>query len=89
MATNMETFFTSPDQLRFIEIQNWGDHVWNFTHERARVGRDGDGGLHLGIRQKPGAEKGLLQQWGADGPPLAVGDRVFMEGVLKFLEERP
>jgi len=28
-------------QLRFIEIQNWGDHVWNFTHERARVGRDG------------------------------------------------
>jgi Fe-S cluster assembly protein SufD len=28
-------------QLRFVEIQNWGDHVWNFTHERARVGRDG------------------------------------------------
>ncbi len=28
-------------QLRFVEIQNWGDHVWNFTHERARVGREG------------------------------------------------
>lgn len=28
-------------QLNFVEIQDWGDHVWNFTHERARVGRDG------------------------------------------------
>jgi len=28
-------------QLTFVEIQDWGDHVWNFTHERARVGRDG------------------------------------------------
>jgi Fe-S cluster assembly protein SufD len=28
--------------LRFVELQSWGDHVWNFTHERARVGRDGN-----------------------------------------------
>jgi Fe-S cluster assembly protein SufD len=27
-------------KLRFVELQNWGKHVWNFTHERARVGRD-------------------------------------------------
>ncbi len=27
--------------LRFVELQSWGDHVWNFTHERARVERDG------------------------------------------------
>lgn len=26
--------------LRFVELQTWGEHVWNFTHERARVGRD-------------------------------------------------
>ncbi len=26
--------------LRFVELQSWGDHVWNFTHERARVARD-------------------------------------------------
>lgn len=26
--------------LRFVELQSFGDHVWNFTHERARVGRD-------------------------------------------------
>lgn len=26
--------------LRFVELQSWGDHVWNFTHERARVDRD-------------------------------------------------
>jgi len=29
-------------QLRFVELQNWGGHVWNFTHEKARVGRDGN-----------------------------------------------
>jgi Fe-S cluster assembly protein SufD len=28
-------------QLAFAEVQDWGDHMWNFTHERARVGRDG------------------------------------------------
>ena len=28
--------------LRFVELQSWGEHVWNFTHERARVGRDGN-----------------------------------------------
>ncbi len=27
--------------LRFVELQSWGEHVWNFTHERARVARDG------------------------------------------------
>jgi Fe-S cluster assembly protein SufD len=26
--------------LRFVELQSWGDQVWNFTHERAQVGRD-------------------------------------------------
>jgi Fe-S cluster assembly protein SufD len=27
--------------LRFVELPSWGSHIWNFTHERARVGRDG------------------------------------------------
>jgi Fe-S cluster assembly protein SufD len=26
--------------LRFVELQSWGDRVWNFSHERAQVGRD-------------------------------------------------
>lgn len=26
--------------LEFVELQSWGEHVWNFTHERARIGRD-------------------------------------------------
>ncbi len=26
--------------FRFVELQSWGEHVWNFTHERARIGRD-------------------------------------------------
>ncbi len=26
--------------LKFVELQSWGKHVWNFTHERARVERD-------------------------------------------------
>jgi Fe-S cluster assembly protein SufD len=28
--------------MRFVELQSWGRHVWNFSHERARVERDGN-----------------------------------------------
>jgi Fe-S cluster assembly protein SufD len=28
--------------LKFVELQSWGMHVWNFTHERIRVERDGN-----------------------------------------------
>ncbi len=28
--------------LRFVELQSWGDHVWNFSHKRARVEKDGN-----------------------------------------------
>jgi Fe-S cluster assembly protein SufD len=27
--------------LRFVELQSWGKNVWNFSHERVSVGRDG------------------------------------------------
>jgi Fe-S cluster assembly protein SufD len=26
--------------LRFVELQSWGRHVWNISHERVQVGRD-------------------------------------------------
>ncbi len=28
--------------LRFVELQSWGEHVWNFSHERAQVQRGGN-----------------------------------------------
>ena len=28
--------------LKFVELQSWGRHVWNFSHERARVERNGN-----------------------------------------------
>ena len=28
-------------KLNFVELQSWGEHIWNFTHERVRVERDG------------------------------------------------
>lgn len=28
--------------LHFVELQSWGEHVWNFSHERAHVQRDGN-----------------------------------------------
>jgi Fe-S cluster assembly protein SufD len=28
--------------LKFVELQSWGCHVWNFSHERARVERGGN-----------------------------------------------
>jgi len=27
--------------LRFVELQSWGKHVWNFSHERAMIEQDG------------------------------------------------
>jgi len=27
-------------RLQFVELQSWGQHMWNFTHERIRVERD-------------------------------------------------
>ena len=29
-------------KLRFVELQSWGRHVWNFSHERAHVERGGN-----------------------------------------------
>ena len=26
--------------FHFVELQSWGEHVWNFSHERAKIGRD-------------------------------------------------
>ncbi len=28
--------------LRFVELQSWGEHVWNFTHERVSVDSSGN-----------------------------------------------
>lgn len=27
--------------LRFVELQSWGEHVWNFNHKRAKIARAG------------------------------------------------
>ena len=38
----VELYVGQGANLRFVELQSWGDHVWNITHERARVARDGN-----------------------------------------------
>jgi Fe-S cluster assembly protein SufD len=40
-AGTVELMVGDGAKLTFVELQNWGEHVWNLTHERARVGRDG------------------------------------------------
>jgi len=40
-AGTVELIVGDGARLTFVELQNWGAHVWNFTHERAGVGRDG------------------------------------------------
>ncbi|MBN1666338.1 MAG: Fe-S cluster assembly protein SufD [Anaerolineales bacterium] len=37
----VEIHVGSGANLRFVELQSWGEHVWNFSHERARVDRNG------------------------------------------------
>jgi Fe-S cluster assembly protein SufD len=36
----LEIWIGDNANLTFVEVQNWGEHVWNFTHERSQVGRD-------------------------------------------------
>ncbi len=36
----VEILVSDGASLRFVELQSWGEHMWHFTHERARVGRD-------------------------------------------------
>jgi len=40
-AGNVEIFVGENANLRFIELQSWGNHIWNFSHERARVMKHG------------------------------------------------
>ena len=37
----MEIFVGEEAKLTFVELQSWGDNIWNFTHERINVERDG------------------------------------------------
>lgn len=37
----VEIYVGEGAHLTFIELQSWGNDVWNFTHERARIDRDG------------------------------------------------
>lgn len=38
----VELYVGEGAQLTFVELQSWGENVWNFTHERALVDRDGN-----------------------------------------------
>ncbi|MHC1741094.1 MAG: Fe-S cluster assembly protein SufD [Anaerolineaceae bacterium] len=37
----MEIFVGQNAKLTFVELQSWGENIWNFTHERINVERDG------------------------------------------------
>jgi Fe-S cluster assembly protein SufD len=37
----VEIFVGPNASLRFVELQSFGNHVWNFTHKRVQVERDG------------------------------------------------
>jgi Fe-S cluster assembly protein SufD len=38
----VEIHISDNARLHFVELQSWGDNMWNFSHERAQVGRDGN-----------------------------------------------
>ena len=40
-ASNIEIYVGPSANLRFVELQSWGRNVWNVTHERVNVDRDG------------------------------------------------
>ena len=38
----MEIFVGEEAKLTFVELQSWGDNIWNFTHEKVSVERNGN-----------------------------------------------
>ena len=40
-AGNVEIYVGPSASLKFVELQSWGQHVWNFSHERAKVEKNG------------------------------------------------
>ncbi len=38
----VEIYVGPSASLRFVELQSWGENVWNFSHERAQVDQDGN-----------------------------------------------
>jgi len=36
----VEIYVGKAAHFKFVEFQSWGNHMWNFTHERANVERD-------------------------------------------------
>lgn len=41
ITNNIEVYVGPKANLRFVELQSLGRHVWNFTHERVQVDADG------------------------------------------------
>lgn len=41
-SSNVEIHVADGARLRFVELQTWGSKVWNFSHERAKVAKDGN-----------------------------------------------
>ncbi len=37
----VELYVGPEAKLRWVELQSWGENVWNFSHERVKVERDG------------------------------------------------
>ena len=40
-AGNVELLIGKGAHLGFVELQSWGQNVWNFSHERAKIEQDG------------------------------------------------
>lgn len=38
---NMEVYVGSSASLKLVDLQSWGENVWNFTHETVQVENDG------------------------------------------------
>lgn len=38
----VEMLVSEGASFRFVELQSWGEHVWNFSHERVHVERNGN-----------------------------------------------
>jgi len=67
-------------KLRYVNLQNWGQGVWHFAHQKAVVGRDGQLQWTIGALGSRLAKVNQHVELAGDGAEAQVNGVMFTEG---------
>ena len=77
----IELFVGDRANLRYVNLQDWGQKVWHFSHQKAKVGRDAN------LQWTVGALGSRLSKVNQSVAQAGVGSTVQVNGVM-FTEDK-